>query len=177
MAGVDPGVTDLVTAVTMAPSFPNGRGRPPPLPASAPEPEAITAAWLKQRRFTWSGRGLGMHAAPTAAATWRARFLRRAAPADRARALHPPGTAKTADLDQLRAGIAHAAHPDTLASGRRLYGSEVHCRHRPRANRAREREFHRLAQTLAWGFTTVPVKHGCALTATEPGRSPRTQLH
>jgi hypothetical protein len=114
---------------------------------------ASRAAYVKERTFRLSGAGYREAAGQTREAR-RAKARLAAKPAaDRARVLCAVGSGKTMDADAFAAFCSRRAA--AFAAGRRLYGGLAERRARLRKYNLRVAEFHRLAQMLAWGATSV----------------------
>jgi hypothetical protein len=146
ICAVDPGQTDWMSAFSFSP-FQRRNYIPPGGNKSE------LRRWLSPRVFVESTAGFRDATGQVAAARKAEQCLRRADPADRARAIHNITTGRTASL------AAFALHcRRKLAgfdAGRRLYGSKGARHARLRKHILRNRHFHRLVQMLAWGATSV----------------------
>ncbi|KAI8464283.1 MAG: hypothetical protein J3K34DRAFT_441000 [Monoraphidium minutum] len=145
LCAVDPGEKDWISAFSLEPSFlrPGTSGSTPP-----PGPPRV-----RDRTFIHSLKGYRNAVGGDRAAREAARQLRTAGAVDLARVLRCIPTGRTADVDAFSLHCRRKLA--AFAAGRRLYGVLPRRHARLRKQLARTRHFHRLAQMLAWGASSV----------------------
>jgi hypothetical protein len=160
ICAVDPGLTDWVTAFALSP-FNLGR---------QPVAEDGLRAWLGERTFVENTQGWRDATGQAAAARQAHKRLRRADPVDRARAMYNIPSGRTVCLS---AFTLHCRRKLAgFDAGRRLYGSKRAREARLRKRILRIRQMHRLAQTLAWGSTSVTSKRWKSARRPVPNKPP-----
>jgi len=171
------------------PSLPNPNPSTPPHPPTHPPPTSTLNQVVSHRHSSASHRlsygnwrRLGCRGTVggelrECGHDARARFLknrvRGSAAADR-RALSCLVPHESVDGPVLSRAISN--QDGAFECGRRVYDSIQHRKWRRRVHQAREREWHRLAQQLAWGYTSVKGKWSRGSPRTAPHHSARPAM-